>query len=162
MAPLTTTVMTSVDSEQAGVASGINNAVSRGAGLMAIAVFGVLILNTFSHSLNAKLGVLEIPAETRQSLADQIVKLGGIEIPKTLSVDTYQLVESSIADSFISGFRLLMFVSGSLAVMSALCAGLLIGRRSGNSGVTDASQTANQPNKQKTERGDNSAQHVDE
>ena len=138
VAPLTTTVMDSVDAEQAGVASGINNAVSRAAGLIAIAVFGVLMLNSFGASLSNNLSTIQIPSEARQALEEQAVRLGGIEIPANLAPHTQKLVERSIADSFISGFRLLMYVSAGLAVASALSAWLLISGQSHKSRSTKA------------------------
>src|SRR5678815_2829081 len=71
VAPLTTTVMGSVDSEQAGVASGINNAVSRAAGLMAIAVFGVVMLHSFGQVLDTKLSEIQVSDEVRIALKEQ-------------------------------------------------------------------------------------------
>lgn len=130
VAPLTTTVMGSVDSEKAGVASGINNAVSRGAGLMAIAVFGVLMLQVFSQSMSRQLNELQVKDEVRVSVETQLVRLGGIEIPSTLDPRTTAQLNSAIATSFVSGFRLLMFVSAGLALASSLSAWLLIGRSS--------------------------------
>src|SRR4029453_4379127 len=61
VAPLTTTVMGSVPPDHAGVASGINNAVSRVAGLIAIAVFGVVLVRSFDARANTALDRLELP-----------------------------------------------------------------------------------------------------
>jgi EmrB/QacA subfamily drug resistance transporter len=51
VAPLTTTVLNSVDEHNAGIASGTNNAISRVAGLLAIAVLGAAVSAQFSSSL---------------------------------------------------------------------------------------------------------------
>ena len=56
VAPLTATVLAAVDDSRSGIASGVNNAVSRVAGLLAIAVLGTFISAQFSSSLDEKLG----------------------------------------------------------------------------------------------------------
>ncbi len=73
VAPLTTVVMNSVNVRQAGVASGINNAVSRTAGVLAIAFLGILALAAFNAALDRNLAGLELPEAARIALdaADQ-------------------------------------------------------------------------------------------
>ena len=60
VAPLTTAVMNSVGESDAVIASGINNAVSRTAGLLAIAIFGIAMLELFDHSLKARLAAVDV------------------------------------------------------------------------------------------------------
>src|ERR1700686_2721054 len=85
VAPLTTAVMGSVDAHRTGIASGINNAVARTAGLMAVAVLGIVALFTFSSSLDSNLASLLIPSQVRNMLIAQQNKLVGIDIPGGLS-----------------------------------------------------------------------------
>src|SRR5437016_5497426 len=85
VAPLTTTVMSSVAGDRAGVASGINNAVSRTAGLLAIAVLGIVILHTFDRSLDGRLAKVDVSSSVKQSLNTQRSRLAGIELPEARS-----------------------------------------------------------------------------
>jgi preprotein translocase subunit SecF len=119
--------MDAVSEEQAGTASGINNAVSRTAGLLAIAVFGVVILHAFSYQLAAGLSQLGIDEQLKNSVFEQRVRLAGLEIPKVADASTQQLIKQTVAGAFVSGFRLLMLLSAGLALASALSSWLMIG-----------------------------------
>jgi EmrB/QacA subfamily drug resistance transporter len=128
VAPLTTTVMGSVSEEQAGTASGINNAVSRTAGLLAIAVFGVVMLHAFSHELGQRLNEFGFDEQLKRSVFEQRVKLAGVEIPNAGDPAARETLKHAVASSFVSGFRLIMLLSAAMAVASAFASWLLIGR----------------------------------
>lgn len=132
VAPLTTTVMGAVEAQHAGVASGINNAASRTAGLLAVAVMGVLIVNSFNRNLDRRLGALAMPVEVQQQMDAQRTRLAGVEIPADVSPELSAALEQAVAASFVAGFRMLMLIAAGLALASALSAALLIeGKRRG-------------------------------
>ena len=126
VAPLTTTVMNSVPENRVGVASGINNAISRTAGLLAIAVFGIVMLQSFDRRLDQRLSEIELTSSARAALATQRNKLAGAELPKELHPDTRAIVRRAIEESFVSGFRVVMGLGALLAVGSAASAVVLI------------------------------------
>ena len=98
VAPLTTTVMNSVDQRHAGVASGINNAVSRIASLLAVAAFGIILNGIFQSSLNQKLDKLALPPTVRANVERQRPKLAAIE-------NTEARAPQAIDESFVSAYR---------------------------------------------------------
>jgi MFS family permease len=126
VAPLTTTVMNAVKQSRAGIASGINNAVSRTAGLLAVAVFGLVMLHAFNHHLDHLLSSLNIPAESRRFIEDQRIRLAGAEVPNDLEPEVQARVRQAINESFVWGFRQIMLIAAALALLSALSAWLLI------------------------------------
>jgi EmrB/QacA subfamily drug resistance transporter len=117
VAPLTTTVMGAVDAHRAGVASGINNAVSRIAGLLAIAAFGVLLAQRFDAEVSARLDRLSLPPDVRTQIATELPKMAGAEL-KSVALEPRQkaVVQRSIEEAFVSGFRLVMLGSAILAL----------------------------------------------
>lgn len=130
VAPLTTTVMTAVGEEQAGVASGINNAVSRTAGLLAIAVFGVVMFHAFSQRLVSRMNEVQVDEQLKHSMYDQRVKLAALEVPSNTDAATREQVKSVVADSFVFGFRVIMFTAAGLALASGASSWFFI-RKSG-------------------------------
>jgi EmrB/QacA subfamily drug resistance transporter len=126
VAPLTTTVMSSIGQNRAGTASGVNNAVARTASLIAIAVLGVVMLHVFKAGLDHRLSSANLPASVAQSLQTQSIKLAAIDIPKDLNPGTQQLIRRAIDESFVSGFRWIMAIGAALAAASAITALLWI------------------------------------
>jgi EmrB/QacA subfamily drug resistance transporter len=127
VAPLTTTVMNSIAQNRAGIASGVNNAVARTASLIAIAVFGVVMLYVFKTGLHHRLSSANLPASVAQSLQTQSIKLAAIDIPENVDSGTKQLIRRAIDESFVSGFRWVMVIGTAFAAASAVTALLWIG-----------------------------------
>ena len=130
VAPLTTTVMSSVAANRAGVASGVNNAIARTAGLVAIAVLGIVMLRIFHDQLDQRLRAVQLAPSISQSLQAQRTKLAAIAIPENLDPTTRHLIQRAIEESFVSGFRAVMAIGAGLALASAFTALTLVGTRS--------------------------------
>jgi EmrB/QacA subfamily drug resistance transporter len=133
VAPLTTTVMNSVPQDRGGVASGINNAVARAAGLLAIAIFGAIMLHIFEEHLAPRVAALELPATAARAIEDQRAKLAGAEIPADLPAETRDQLRAAIDRSFVAGFRVIAVMGAGLALASAMTALLMIAPRAGKS-----------------------------
>jgi EmrB/QacA subfamily drug resistance transporter len=119
VAPLSTTVMNSVDQRHAGAASGINNAVSRIAALLAVAVFGALLTGVFQAALNRQLDSIGLAPAVRANIAGQLSKLAAIET-------TDARARQAIQESFVRGYRTILLVAAGLAIASSLSAAVLI------------------------------------
>lgn len=126
VAPLTTVVMGAVDQNRAGTASGINNAVARVAGLLAIAILGIVMVNAFSYRMNQSLIQLNLPVDVSHSLQSNEIKLAALAVPHGLDSSTATALRISIDRAFVFGFRLIMVICASLALISAVIAWRMI------------------------------------
>ena len=122
VAPLTTTVMNSIDQQHAGIASGINNAVSRVAGLLAIAVFGLMLYATFNRELTRRLEAFALSPTERQQVDQQRPRLAAAETNN-------RNVRGAIDESFVAGYHIVIWTAVGLAVTSGFCAFTLLDRK---------------------------------
>ncbi|HEV7684796.1 MAG TPA: MFS transporter [Pyrinomonadaceae bacterium] len=129
VAPLTTTVMNSVPENRAGVASGINNAVSRTAGLMAVAVLGIVMLQAFNSRLDRHLSGRGLPADVVTALDQERTKLAAAKIPDNVAPAQQQELKQAIDEAFVAGFRRVTLVCAALALLSSMSAWWLIAGR---------------------------------
>jgi len=127
VAPLTTVVMDTADQNLAGTASGINNAVARVAGLLAIAVLGVVMVHLFSQYLNGRIAALALPADVARVVQSNELQLAALRVPEGLGATTSARLASSIDQAFIFGFRIVMLICAGLSVVSSAFAWRMIG-----------------------------------
>jgi MFS family permease len=118
VAPLTTTVMTSIDDERhAGAASGINNTVARAAGLLAIALFGAIAVTVFARSLDAQL--VGFPPPIRAEMMKQSGKLAAAQPPESADPETRRRIALAVGHAFVRAFRVSVIAAGVIAAASA-------------------------------------------
>jgi len=130
ISPLTTTVMNALGEKLAGTASGVNNAVSRAAGLLAIAALGAVLAHVFQARLHEALNDSTLPRDVADAVYAQRSRLGAIAPPTGAASAVAAQVRDAVGHAFVAGFRAAMLTSAGLALASALSAWWLIsGRR---------------------------------
>jgi len=126
VAPLTTVVMNSVNRDRVGTASGINNAVARVAGVLAIAVLGIVMVKAFGSRLDYSLAHFTLPPAILQQLEGDKIKLAGLQVPTGLHPSTKAAIKESIGEAFVFGFRIVMLICAGLSAASAAVAWIVI------------------------------------
>jgi len=126
VAPLTTTVMGAVENRHAGVASGINNAVARVAGMLAVALLGAVAVGVFGAALEQRLAGRQLPPDVRSALEAEVPKLAEATVPPAVQGDERAALERALHDSFVRSFRVVMVIAAGLALASGAVAAATI------------------------------------
>jgi len=119
VAPLTTAVMSSVPRERAGIASGVNNAVSRVAGLLGIAALGLVLSIAFNHSLDRRIATGGVPDSARAEVDAQRSRMADAHVNDARA-------RAAIDNAFVDAFRAVVLVAAALGIASALSAALFV------------------------------------
>ena len=124
--PLTTTVMGAVDDQQAGTASGINNAMTRTASVFANAIVGALAIVLFSQILTQRTAEMDLSPPAKQAVMAQATDLGNAHVPEMVAAARQTEVQQAYDQSFVGAFSRIMWISAVLALISSLAAFFLI------------------------------------
>jgi predicted MFS family arabinose efflux permease len=119
VAPLTTTVMASVETQHSGVASGVNDAVAQVAGLIAIAVFGLVLVRAFDGRVTAALDRTPLDAAERTAIERELPKLAGADVDAVIAPVRRRAVQQAVDLSFVFGFRVVMATAALIALGAA-------------------------------------------
>jgi MFS family permease len=119
VAPLTTTVMNAVPDMESGLASGVNNAVSRLASLLAVAVFGAVLVTVFNHSLDMRLAEMSLSAGVRAQVDAARPLLAAAR-------NSDPIIQRAIVDAFVSSYHAVIWIAAGLAALSGIAAWVII------------------------------------
>lgn len=120
VAPLTTAVMSSVPEPETGIASAVNNTLSRLAALLAIPLLSLALSHGFDLNLTMELHRVNIPIEAKNQIAASHARLHDMPIPESLTAEQKSKVASLIDRSFLAGFRLVMLTCATTAWLGSL------------------------------------------
>ena len=122
IAPLTTTVFDSSDPALSGLASGINNAVARTAGLLAIALLGIVFTAVFSGGFDGRLERAHVSAADADPRERRKSPVRRRHRPPDVPAADRPAVTAAVREGFLAGFRGVQYASAAVSFLAALIA----------------------------------------
>lgn len=119
VAPLTTVVMSSVIGRRAGAASGVNNAVSQVAALLALALSAPVFFARFSSDLTERIKLARLPVPVALQIQKEERKLGAIDTNDPLG-------RKAVDEAFVGAFRLVVLIAAASSATAGATAMLTI------------------------------------
>jgi len=117
VAPLTAAVLACVDEEHAGIASGVNNAVARVAGLLAIAAIGAVVSAQFASTLDSRVAGRPLSPLAHRSLARVKTRPLVTDAARGLHGAEGRAVARAVDDASVDGFRAGMLTAALLTML---------------------------------------------
>ncbi|HEX3173483.1 MAG TPA: MFS transporter [Solirubrobacterales bacterium] len=124
VAPLTATVLDSVEERHVGIASGVNNGIARVAGLFAIAVLGAVISASFGSSIDSDLGGRPLGPRAAAAVSEAKEQPLAVPAARRLPPGEAARVRSAAADASTSAFHLGVLIAGLLMIAGGIFAGI--------------------------------------
>jgi EmrB/QacA subfamily drug resistance transporter len=124
VAPLTATVLDSVPEHHVGIASGINNGVSRVAGLLAIAILGAVISAHFGSVLDSNLGDRPLSPKAAHTISDAKAQPLAVVETEDLPPAEAQRVHAASTDASTAAFHLGVLIAGLLMIAGGIASGI--------------------------------------
>jgi EmrB/QacA subfamily drug resistance transporter len=119
VAPLTATVLSSVSPGHSGVASGVNNAVARIAGLLSVAALGAVVSGSFATRLDHDLARVPLSAPSHQVVVRARTRPLVIDVRGAAPADQ-PVVRAAQRDASVHAFRFGMVVAGLLVILGGI------------------------------------------
>lgn len=131
VAPLTTTVMSSARTDLSGTASGINNAVTRIASVLALALFSSLAIQLLEKNMALETRTFALSKEIRQTYKAEAARLGAARIPAHIPLLLKAKMSDAFKRAFTDTYAVIMQIAAVLCLISGLIALFLINNGNG-------------------------------
>jgi len=105
VAPLTATVLADADESNAGIASGVNNAIARVAGLLAVAALGAVVAGQFGATIDSRLAGERLSPEAQRIVSEARARTLTRAEPDGLRPAEARVVTQATQDAAVTAFH---------------------------------------------------------